>query len=86
MAFQCKDGRVLQGEFAVSDIGTTILSVAQLVDKGYTVEFSENNSVVRSPTGYEMPLMRGGGMLHLPAYLLRLAPFVGAVVEALPVE
>ena len=86
LQFACKDGRVLRGEFAVSDIGKTILSVAQLVDKGYTVEFGQYSSQVRSPCGDEMPLTRSGGMFHLPAHLLGSAPCVGAVVEALPVE
>ena len=85
LQFQCKDGRVLKGEFAVSDIGKTILSVAQLVDKGYTVEFGQH-IIVRSPCGDEMPLTRSGGMFHLPAHLLSSASCVGAVVEVLPVE
>lgn len=81
----------------MSDIGKTILSVAQLVDKGYTVELAER-SVVRSPSGEEMPLERKGGMFCLPAKLIGACGQFGTlpllssargtdrVIEALPVD
>ena len=66
-------GRKLLADFAVSEVARPVLSVAGLVDKGFTVTFAPTGAVV-SRGGFEEPrLERVGRAADLPKIVQLLA-------------
>ena len=60
-------GRELLADFAVSEVTHPILSVAGLVDKGFTVTFGPDRAAVSRSGVEELSLVRRGGLYWLPA-------------------
>ena len=82
--FELADGNDVIGDFQVAEIGKAILSVAQMVDEGYVVEFGPYRCVLRAPCGEELLLERSGGIFGMPARAKELGGT--GQVEAMPVE
>ena len=87
--FKTESGVTINCRFEVSDIGRGILSVSQLVDKGYEVIFAsdkDGGSRIVSQDGQTLQLRRQGGVYMLPCDLQQKRAEPQACLQTMPVD
>ena len=87
--FKTESGVTINCRFEVSDIGKGILSVSQLVDKGYKVIFAgddDGGSRIVKQDGQTLQLRRERGVYMLPCDLQQKRAEPQAFLQTMPVD
>ena len=71
MEFVGTEGERLAGKSEVTDLKCGILSVSQMVDRGYRVVFESSGSSLVRADGSRINLVRKGGVWELPCSMVR---------------